>query len=211
MTKKLAQGTQFNQDQAKNILSFFFEVGTAEEVRRTGLWNFGIKNTENVAEHSFRVAIITFVLASLEGADAYKLTTYSLFHDIHETRLLDRNAISQKYFPTPNEVVEQMRADQFSPLGAAVQTNANKMLNLSPEEFLIVKDADYMDDGLRAKEHVAQGTKDVQLWIDEVGEILQTASAKTLWTHIAEVDINDWWQVLKKTVEEMIEDHREDL
>ncbi len=191
----------------KNILNFFFEVGAAERIQRTGPWVYGVADAETIAEHCYRVAIITFVLATMEKADVTKLTLYSLFHDIHEIRLLDRNSISQRYMETPNSVVDAVRTDQFKPLGDDVFKKFSEVLELSDAEFLLVKDADYIEDGLRAREHAENGMRGMEHWIDEIEGIIQTESAKKLWKHIRTTSSIDWALLAKQTSEEMKRDY----
>lgn len=192
---------------SKNILNFLFETGAIERIKRTGPWIYGVKDPENIAEHCYRTAIITFILATIEKADVYKLTIYSLFHDIHETRLLDRNGISHKYMETPNVVVDKIRSDQFKPLGKDIYQKFLEIIDLSPEEFLIVKDADFIDDGLRAREHSERGNNAMLHWIDEIGSIIQTKSAKELWTQIKDTSFVDWALLAKQTTEEVRNDY----
>lgn len=92
--------------------NFFFEAGELKRVKRSGWWTAGIKDPESVAEHSYRTAIIAFVLAKMEGLDANKLCTAALFHDLREARLLDRHKISQKYLDTPHEVEDKIILEQ---------------------------------------------------------------------------------------------------
>jgi putative hydrolase of HD superfamily len=196
-----------NNDQYKNILNFLFETGAAEKIKRTGPWVYGVKDPENIAEHCYRTAIITFILANLEGADVYKLTVYSLFHDIHELRLLDRNGISHKYMETPNSVVDAIHKDQFEPLGKEIDDKFGEVFNISDKEFLLVKDADFIDDGLRVKEYTAKGILGMDLWIDEIGSIIQTESAKKLWEHINTTSYVDWVLLAKQSTEEIKKDY----
>jgi 5'-deoxynucleotidase YfbR-like HD superfamily hydrolase len=50
-----------------------------------------------VAEHSFRVGILAYVIAVQEGANADRAATLGLFHDLPETRTGDANSISKRY------------------------------------------------------------------------------------------------------------------
>ncbi|MFD3687315.1 HD domain-containing protein [Nocardiopsis sp. NPDC058631] len=45
------------------------EAGTLKNQRRTGWWMAGVRDSESVAEHSWRTSLIASVLASMEGAD----------------------------------------------------------------------------------------------------------------------------------------------
>jgi putative hydrolase of HD superfamily len=45
---------------------------------------------ESVADHSFRGAVIAFVVAEIEGIDPFRTAVICLFHDLNEIRLLER-------------------------------------------------------------------------------------------------------------------------
>ena len=55
-----------------NIAKYLYEVGQLKRVKRSGWWMAGIADPESVAEHSFRTALLGYILASLEGADPTK-------------------------------------------------------------------------------------------------------------------------------------------
>src|SRR5215469_9736084 len=48
---------------------YLYEVGQLKLSKRTGWWHAGVPDPESVAEHTFRTAIIGYVLAVLEDAD----------------------------------------------------------------------------------------------------------------------------------------------
>jgi putative hydrolases of HD superfamily len=48
-----------------------------------------IEHPESVAEHSFRTAVIGYLLASIEGADPARTALLCLFHDSQESRIGD--------------------------------------------------------------------------------------------------------------------------
>ena len=51
----------------KELLNFIAEAGMLKRVRRSGWSVLGIKDAETVAEHSFRCAVIGYILASMEN------------------------------------------------------------------------------------------------------------------------------------------------
>ena len=75
--------------QEEAILELVCEAGLLKRVQRSGWWVLGIKNAESVAEHSFRCAVVGYVLAHMEQADAYKVLVMCLFGDMHEARITD--------------------------------------------------------------------------------------------------------------------------
>ena len=61
------------------ILDFVAEAGMLKNVSRSGWSVLGIKNMESVAEHSFRCAIIGYLLAHMEDASVDKVVLMALF------------------------------------------------------------------------------------------------------------------------------------
>ena len=81
----------------KDLVKFLYELGQLKRVKRSGWWIAGIENPESVAEHSFRTAVIAFILAQLEGVDPEKATVMALFHDMSEARTNDLHRIARRY------------------------------------------------------------------------------------------------------------------
>ena len=77
----------------KDIVNFFFETGMLKHVKRSGWWLINIKDPENIAEHSFRTAVIGYFLAKIEKVDADKVLKMCLFHDLHESRINDLHKV----------------------------------------------------------------------------------------------------------------------
>jgi putative hydrolase of HD superfamily len=81
----------------KSMINFLFEVGMLKKTPRTGYQFLG-SGQESVAEHSFRTAVIGYMLSLQEpSADSLKTTLMCLFHDIHEARTGDQNYVNKKY------------------------------------------------------------------------------------------------------------------
>src|SRR2546423_9298993 len=77
-------------------------VKTHKRVKRSGWWVAGIDNPESVAEHSFRAALLGYILASLEGADPQKTAMICLFHDMGEARINDLHRVARRYINVGN-------------------------------------------------------------------------------------------------------------
>jgi putative hydrolase of HD superfamily len=63
------------------IAKYLYEIGYLKHLKRSGWWRMGVRDPESVAEHSYRTAVIGYVLANLEGADPEKTASICLFHD----------------------------------------------------------------------------------------------------------------------------------
>ncbi len=79
------------------VAKYLYEMGYLKQVKRAGWGMLGITQPESVAEHSFRTAIIGYVLASLADADPQKTATMCLFHDTAEA--LRRGHLSKDFSP----------------------------------------------------------------------------------------------------------------
>ncbi|MFI3272309.1 MAG: HD domain-containing protein, partial [Pseudomonadota bacterium] len=99
---KLACDPQKNiQDRPKNarLADFLFEAGMLRFTPRTGYQFLGT-GSENVAEHSFRTAMVGFVLARMANIAPEHVVMICLFHDFHEARIGDFNYVNRIYNTT---------------------------------------------------------------------------------------------------------------
>ena len=97
MVRNITQRME-KKSEVKNLSNFLYEIGTLRRIQRshrqTLLTN---DDTDNIASHSFRVAIIGWFLAKLERVDASKVLFMCLLHDVPETRSGDQNWVHKKY------------------------------------------------------------------------------------------------------------------
>ena len=80
-----------------DIAKYLYEMGYLKQVKRAGWGMLGIPQLESVAEHSFRTAILGYILASLAGADPERTATMCLFHDTAEARTGDLHRVARRY------------------------------------------------------------------------------------------------------------------
>jgi transcriptional regulator with XRE-family HTH domain len=72
-----------------HIAGFLIEAGHLKRTPRAGWPIAGVRDPESVAEHSYRTAVIAYVLAVMEGANADRAAALAVFHDVPETRSTD--------------------------------------------------------------------------------------------------------------------------
>ena len=184
-----------------DIVKVFFESGQLKRVKRSGWWAIGIQNPESVAEHSFRAALIGYMLAHLEGADKDKVMRMCLFNDFHEARLNDLHKIGHRYidFKKAEKLAFKEQMERFpKQLGDELARLFNEFQTDGSKEGIIVRDADLLENAVQAKEYIDIGYKDAQTWIDEIWKLIRTDSAKKLLKAIEKADSNLWWKGLKK-------------
>jgi len=73
----------------KQIVEFMIVAGKLKWTKRSGWLREKMPEPETVAEHTFRVAILSRILARYLNLDANKLTSMAIFHDLAEGVLGD--------------------------------------------------------------------------------------------------------------------------
>lgn len=186
---------------ARNVAKYFFEAGELKREKRTGWWAAGVKNPESVAEHSWRTAVIAYVLAVEEGFDENKACAAALFHDLLEARLGDRHKISTNYLKTPKRVARKIQADQAKVLGKT----GERILRLLEDEKLrvVAKDADYLECCIQAKEYADVGYSAAEDWFKRAGSMLNTKSAKRIFKELKSMPFTTWWKGLKQKMRDL--------
>jgi putative hydrolases of HD superfamily len=184
-----------------DVAKYLYEIGQMKRVRRSGWWVAGITNPESIAEHSFRTAILGYVLASLEGADPQKTAMICLFHDTGETRINDLHRVSKRYINIGRDE-ERALTEQVERLPNTIAENIMAFFEdyegrLSLEGKL-ARDADLLECIFQAREYQVQGYIDVQDWITNCYAGLQTDVARHLAETCLQVEPKEWWQGLKK-------------
>lgn len=185
----------------KNILNLIFEFGQLKRVKRSGWWLAGIKDPESVAEHTARACFIGYILSKLENVNSEKVVLMILSHDFPEARIDDQHKVGARYILVRNGEEKVLR-DQVKNLPEKIQ---KELLTLHQEfngdktkEAIVAKDADYLECAIQAKEYLDIGYRKAENWINNVGKVLKTKSAKKLFNLIKKSDSFEWWKKLKK-------------
>ncbi len=182
------------------ITRYIFEAGMLKRVARSGWWSEGVKSAESVADHSHRTAVIAFILAKLEGLDddsARRICTAAVFHDMHETRILDLNKIAARYIHVDHELERKVEMEQAEGIEAKVKKSLLAALELSDEERIILKDADQLECAFQAKEYAGIGYPTAR-WITRIKTRLRTRSAKALASKLERAEPGAWKEGLRR-------------
>ncbi|MEO8972029.1 MAG: HD domain-containing protein, partial [Ktedonobacteraceae bacterium] len=166
-----------------NIAKYVYEVGYLKHLQRAGWTMLGIPNPESVAEHSFRTAILGYILASLtEGADPLKTATMCIFHDTAEARTGDLHRLARRYHN--GNADELALAEQVERLPHAIAEAITSLVQeyeqRTPLEGRLARDADMLECILQAREYQTQGFVDAEDWIKNCYAGLQSEAAKNL-------------------------------
>jgi len=176
------------------IANFLFEVGMLKRTPRTG-WQFlaGAKG-ESVADHSFRAAMIAFVLTRLgdDEVDADHVLRLALVHDLPETRTGDLNYMNQKYvLPDEERAAEDLVqglpfSDELGALLAEYRAEETR-------ESIVAHDADQLELLLQLIEQRDAGVPSTQDWVPFVLKRLRTDGGRKLAQSILDGDSSNWW------------------
>lgn len=187
----------------RSLVNFFFELGTMRKLprmHRQVLLNDDFSDT--IASHSYRVAMIAWVLGKIENADPYKCMAMGMLHDIAEIRTGDHNWVHKKYIKAYEHEVHQ---DQ---LGGLPFPDFKELIDEYEErkskEAIITKQADLLDQILLLREYEWQGNQEAKIWLygkpPEQGNAqlsrLTLPAAIELGKKIYQVSPSDWWNDL---------------
>lgn len=176
----------------KNIINFLFEVGMLKKTPRTGYQFLG-SGQESVAEHSFRTAIIGYLISLKESdADPQKTTLMCLFHDLHEARTGDHNYVNKRYVTVDEEKAMEDMAVNL-PFGDELKSMTREFNDGDTLEARISRDADQIDLIMELKEQMDLGNGYAEEWLGYAVQRLQTETAKKMAHEIMVTDSTDWW------------------
>jgi len=178
------------------VLDFISEAGMLKQVKRSGWAVLGIKDAESVADHSFRCAVIGYMLAHMEKASPYKVLRMTLFNDMPEARITDLHKMAQRYVDArPHE--DRAFYDQLQCLPEPVRDELSclhkEFRRQDTRESIIARDADILECLIQAKEYYSQGFLTASKFMKKAPGFLRTKSAKKLWRSARVADLNKWW------------------
>lgn len=192
-----SKGSSYSERMMKEVVHFLFEVGMLKKTPRTGYQFLG-SGKESVAEHSFRTAIIGYVLSMQEaGADHLKTVLMCLFHDLPEARTGDHNYVNKQYVTVDEERVIRDLARNL-PFAGEIITHIKEFNQGDSLEARIARDADQLDLILQLKEQKDLGNRYAEEWLSYAVERLVTEGAKQMAREILDTDSTEWWFEKKK-------------
>ena len=177
--------------QLDRLADFIFELGMLRKTPRTGYQFLG-SGRENVAEHSFRTAMIGYILARRAGADPAKTVFLCLFHDIHEARVGDFNYVNKIYNSSKTELA-LTHALKGTGLDDEVLAWWRELEAEETLEAQLAKDADQLDFIANLKEEKDLGNAYAAKWLEHAVPRLKTDVARALAQAVQSADISAWW------------------
>lgn len=179
------------RDQLTRLTDFLNECGMLRKTPRTGYQFLGT-GSEDVAQHSFRTAVIGHVLALMADADVARTTYMCLFHDLHEARTSDFNYVNRIYNKSERTSALE-HATEGTGLEEPILGYWKELEDADSLEAKLAQDADQLDFILNLKEEADLGNKYAQQWLESAVQRVRTKWGIELAQTIAKTDHKDWW------------------
>jgi putative hydrolase of HD superfamily len=173
------------------LADFLFEAGMLRKTPRSGYQFLG-SGSENVAEHSFRAALIGYVLADMAGAAPERTAMLCLIHDFHETRTGDFNYVNMIY-NTSKQRLAMQHALKGTGLSECLLPLWDEQDQAETQEARLAADADQIDLILNLVEQRDLGNAYASQWLEAALQRLRTEEGKALAAEIVKNDHTDWW------------------
>jgi len=175
-----------------HIVNLLFEAKMLKEIPRSG-YHFLGSGKESVAEHSFIITMIAYVISKIEpDVDALKLISMCLLHDLPETRTGDLNYVQKKYVTADeNKAVAELTENLT--FGAHISDLINEYNDGESKEALLAHDADQLAFILDLKSISDVGNKGPEKWLPHVLKRLKTETGKKIARGITGTSWDAWW------------------
>jgi putative hydrolase of HD superfamily len=176
----------------KHIANLLFEMRMLKDIVRSGYAFLG-SGRESIAEHSFTMAFICFVMSKMEeDIDGSKLMAMALLHDIPEARTGDLNYVQKKYTQ-----VDEAKAIShlIKPLafGKDIKSLIEEFNLGETREAKLAQDADQLSFVLELKKLGDTGALSPEHWLPLVIGRIQTQTGRQMAESIMETQWDEWW------------------
>lgn len=146
----------------KGVLNLLDAAGKLKRIKRTGWVEAGIQEPESVAEHSFRTALLSMMLADLQGLDAEKAIRMALIHDLAEAEVGDLTPEEKRrkgpaHTLEEEGAMERLLSDLPEPLSEIYRSIWKELKCVESPEAEIVNQSDKLEMCIQAVEYMEVG------------------------------------------------------
>ncbi|MCF8051936.1 MAG: HD domain-containing protein [Desulfobacterales bacterium] len=174
------------------IADLLFEAKFLKELPRSGFPYLG-DGRESVAEHSFMVAFLAYVMAKMAPETSMeRLLAMCLLHDMPEARIGDLNAVHKKYVQA-DEARAVRDLCEGVPFGGDIASLIEEFNEGKTREARLAKDADQIALVLELKDLIDRGYRPAEVWMGYVVPRIRTEVGKQLLERIANTERDAWW------------------
>jgi len=176
----------------KNIANLLFKANILKNIPRSG-YHFLGAGKESVAEHSFSVSFIAFVMAQMEpNLNAFRLIAMCLVHDLPEAKTGDLNYVQKKYV-TANEDKALRHITKNLPFGTTLSDLITEFNERRTMESKLAHDADQLALILDLKSLSDIGYDPPKKWLPFALKRLETKTGKAIAQSIMNTEWDAWW------------------
>lgn len=141
-----------------DILSFALLIGKSKKIKRSGWLREGIKDSESVAEHCFRLSVFSMVLAKTLGVNQEKLIKMAIIHDLGETKtgdiVVERGRTIDVNRKTKKEAGEKKIVDEvLSQFGSDYSEIFQEMVERKTNDSIVFWQLDKLEMAIQAFEY----------------------------------------------------------
>ena len=179
----------------KRIVDLLFEACFLKNLPRSGYQYLGTGN-ESVAEHTYSATFIAFVMAQLEPkADAHRLISMCLVHDLPEARIGDLNYVQKRYL-AKDEPKALQDALKDIPFGDRIEALTAEFEAGETLESQLAHDADQLALLIDLKSLKDIGYQTPDTWLPHVEKRLKTKLGRRLGEALLQAEHDGWWRKL---------------
>lgn len=182
----------------KHIADLFFEAGMLKQIPRSG-YHFLGTGKESVAEHTFMVVFIAWVMSRLlPEVDGARLMAMCLVHDLPEARTGDLNTVQKRYVRADEDkaLIDMTRP---LPFGSDLRELMEEFNTAGTRLAELAHDADQLAFILDLKAQMDMGRPAPAEWLPAVRNRLKTDVGKKIAASIQETARDDWWRKILLT------------
>lgn len=167
------------------LLNFALTIGKLKKLKRTGWVRHGIPDSESVADHIFRLATLTMILANKVGVDPDKSLKMALVHDLGEATIGDIVTRRGKHLlPNAKHKLEKERAALdtiFSLVDAKEYTTLfDEYEEQETKEAQFVYQLDKLEMAIQAYEYEKEHGIDLEEFFESARTVVQNKNLVTI-------------------------------
>lgn len=175
------------------LLGFFRNVRKLKDTKRTGWVINRIKDPESVADHSFMLSLMSYMMAKKAGLDAEKCMKMGMIHDLCEVYSGDipdclheeeRTMSTEEKKKRETKGMEKILSQLPKDLTEEFESLWNEFEKRETKEAKLVKDLDKLEMCLQAEDYVKKGNRGLDEFFEDGNQNIHTQEIKEIFRKI---------------------------
>lgn len=172
---------------AEEFLEFAKLIGRLKKIKRVGWVREGVQNPESVAEHAFRLIVLSMVLAPTLGIDQNKLIKMAIIHDLAEVKtgdlVVERGKVVDSQARKRKEEMERLFVNEVLgvfEIGGEYSDLFEEMVKRESNDAKIFWQLDKLEMAIQALEYENEQGKNLSEFFDNAERIIDNPFLKDL-------------------------------